>query len=53
MSKDYRSFLRLGRTKARPIRGKIRTERRPGDVESVYDHRSGEHVLVRYGERDA
>ena len=45
---DYRRYLKsVGR---KPIPKNIRTHRRPGDVEIVRDHQTGEHVLVRYGE---
>lgn len=45
-ARDYRAFLRaVGR---KPIKGDVRTPRRPGDLEIVLDVKSGKHVLHRY-----
>lgn len=49
--RDYRAVLRaIGR---KPVPQNIRTSRKPGDVEIVRDHQTGEHVLHRYDEQVA
>ena len=44
--KSYRQYLKaIGR---KPLRGKLRTDKKPGDVELVWDARVGEYVVHRH-----
>ena len=48
--KDYRSHIALRHR--RPL-GKIRTTKRPGDLEIVFDAKTGEYVPYRHAEPTA
>jgi len=44
--KSYRQYLKaIGR---KPLRGPLRTTKKPGDVELVWDAKAGEYVAHRH-----